>query len=355
MSDIKDPVLDEQTEPAMSEAEMLNRPEIQRKTLKLSLKALVTLFLAMLAIIICLAVTTIILALKMGSEGSETDFPVIEDEYIPVINDRVYDFYSEDEVVILDDPYYGEIWLRAFGNVPKVSFDYSGLVLEENGRYTYSEDGEVVSRTGIDVSYHQHDIDWEKVAEDGIDFAIIRIGYRGYESGLLNLDENFHRYMKGAIDAGLDVGVYFFSQALNAREAVEEANFVMENIRGYDLTFPIVYDWEIMEYDSARTNGIHPYTVTECAAAFCDTIKDGGYNPMVYGSRRFALMKLDMSRLPDVDFWFAEYKDGHNEPSYPYDFQIWQYASDGRVDGIEGDVDLNICFVDYGNAQGQNQ
>lgn len=359
INDIKDTDLTESAaEPAVvpvSEAAMLNRPEIQRKTLKLSVRSLVTLFLAMLAIIICLAVTTIILALKTGN--GDSDIGVIpEEEYVPVINDRVYDFYDQDEVVILDDPYYGEIWLRAFGNVPKVSYDYSGLVLEENGRYTYSEDGEVVSRTGIDVSYHQHDIDWNRVAADGIDFAIIRLGYRGYESGLLNLDENFHKYIKGAISAGLDVGVYFFSQALNAREAVEEANFVMENVRGYDLTFPIVYDWEIMEYDTARTNGIHPYTVTECAAAFCDTITDGGYTPMVYGSRRFALMKLDMGKIPDVDFWFAEYKDGHNEPSYPYDFQIWQYASDGRVDGIEGDVDLNICFVDYDKQnQKQNQ
>lgn len=349
--DVKDTELNEPAESSVSEAAMLERPEIRKKTLKLSLKSLVTLFLAMLLIIICLAVTTIILALKMGGSSTEPDIFEAEEEYVPVINDRVYDFYDQDEVVILEDPYYGEIWIRSFPNVPKVSYDYSGLVLEDNGRYTYSENGEVVSRTGIDVSYHQHDIDWNKVAADGIDFAIIRIGYRGYESGLLNLDENFHTYIKGAIDAGLDVGVYFFSQALNAREAVEEANFVMENIRGYNLTLPIVYDWEIMEYDSARTNGIHPYTVTECAAAFCDTITDGGYTPMVYGSRRFALMKLDMSRIPDVDFWFAEYKDGHNEPSYPYDFQIWQYASDGRVDGIEGDVDLNICFVDYGKNQ----
>ena len=361
MSDIKDTGMPKVSEPAaepaampVSEAAMLNRPEIQQKTLKLSVKALVTLFLAMLVIIICLAVTTIILALKMGRADQDIG-TIPEEEYVPVINDRVYDFYDQDEMVILDDPYYGEIWLRAFRNVPRVSYDYSGLVLEENGRYTYSEDGEVISRTGIDVSYHQHDIDWNKVAADGIDFAIIRLGYRGYESGLLNLDENFHTYIKGAIAAGLDVGVYFFSQALNAKEAVEEANFVMENVRGYNLTFPIVFDWEIMEYETARTNGIHPYTVTECAAAFCDTITDGGYTPMVYGSRRFALLELDMSRIPDVDFWFAEYKDGHNEPSYPYDFQIWQYASDGRVDGISGDVDLNICFVDYDKKPNQDQ
>ena len=109
-----------------------------------------------------------------------------------------------------------------------------------------------------------------------------------------------------------------------------------------------------MDSDTARTNEIMPYTVTECAAAFCDTISEGGYRPMVYGSRKFALMKLDMSKIPTVDFWFAEYKDGHNEPTYPYDFQIWQYASDGRVDGIDCDVDMNICFADYGNASNTN-
>lgn len=313
---------------------------------KKSLKTLISAFWVMLAVIICLSVSTIILALKIGGEKSETANEPQEEEYVPVINTRVYDFYSEEDTVILDDPYYGYVWLRAHTNVPKHDYDYSGLKLE-NGRYTYSADGETVSKTGIDVSYHQHEIDWQKVAADGIDFAILRVGYRGYESGALNLDSQFHSYIKGASEAGIDVGVYFFSQAITAEEAIEEANFVMEQLRGYKVTYPVVFDWEIMEQESSRTNGINPFTVTECAAAFCDTIADGGYKPMVYGSRKFALMILDMSKLPNADFWFAEYKDGHNEPSYPYNYQIWQYASDGKVDGISGNVDMNICFENY--------
>lgn len=317
---------------------------LPRKTVK----NLVTILFAMLGIIICLSVATIVLAVKVNKNNDTEDIPepVADEPFVPVVNNRVYDFYNEDDTVILDDPVYGYVWLRAFTNVPKHDYDYSGLKLE-NGRYTYSENGEVVSKTGIDVSYHQHEIDWDRVAADGIDFVILRVGYRGYESGLLNLDQKFHSYIKGATAAGLDVGVYFFSQALTTEEAVDEANFVMEQLQGYNITYPVVFDWEIMEDEGARTQMANPYTVTECAAAFCDTIADGGYIPMVYGSRKFALMKLDMSKIPSVNFWFAEYKDGHNEPTYPYDYQIWQYASDGRVDGIDGDVDMNICMEDF--------
>lgn len=317
---------------------------LPRKTVK----NLVTILFAMLGIIICLSVATIVLAVKVNKNNGAEDIPepVADEPFVPVVNNRVYDFYNEDDTVILDDPVYGYVWLRAFTNVPKHDYDYSGLKLE-NGRYTYSENGEVVSKTGIDVSYHQHEIDWDRVAADGIDFVMLRVGYRGYESGLLNLDQKFHSYIKGATAAGLDVGVYFFSQALTTEEAVDEANFVMEQLQGYNITYPVVFDWEIMEDEGARTQMANPYTVTECAAAFCDTIADGGYIPMVYGSRKFALMKLDMSKIPSVNFWFAEYKDGHNEPTYPYDYQIWQYASDGRVDGIDGDVDMNICMEDF--------
>lgn len=320
----------------------------QKKTVKIPAGAFVAILASVLTVITCLSAAIVFLA--AGNNKSEEVFPEPDiesvNEFIPIVNNRVYDFYSEDDIIILDDAYYGQIWLNAFTDVPKHTYDYSGLVLE-NGRYTYSENGEIISKTGIDVSYHQGEIDWHRVAADGIDFAILRVGYRGYESGALNIDENFHTYIKGALDAGIDVGVYFFSQAVTTEEAIEEANFVMEQIQGYEIKFPVVFDWEIMESEIARTNETAPYTVTACAAAFCDTISDGGYKPMVYGSRRFALLKLDMSKLAEYDFWYAEYKDGHNAPLYPYDFKIWQYASDGKVDGINGDVDLNICFTDY--------
>ena len=345
MNDLKENTMPEEA----SAASQKEAAGTKKKDPKMSLKAAISVFFAMLAVIICLSAATIVLAIRVSrTDDIQAETEPAAEAFVPIVNNRVYDFYDEGTSILFDDPTYGEIWLPAFTNVPRHTYDYSGLVLE-NGRYTYSEDENVVSRTGIDVSYHQGDIDWNKVAADGIDFAIIRVGYRGYESGLLNLDSKFHTYMKGALNAGLDVGVYFYSQAVSAEEAIEEANFVMEQIHGYDVAFPVVFDWEITDSEMARTNGIAVHTVTECAAAFCDTISDGGYIPMLYGSRKFALMKLDMSRLGNVDFWFAEYKDGHMEPSYPYDFQIWQYASDGRVNGVNGDVDLNICFVNYGN------
>lgn len=313
-----------------------------RKMLKIPLNAAICLALSSVAIIICLSAAVVILATKAPK------LPEVEPEpeFVPIINNRVYDFFDEDDTIILEDSFYGNIWLQAFTDLPRHSYDYSGLKFQ-NERYTYYENGTQLSKTGVDVSYHQGEIDWQRVAADGIDFVMLRVGYRGYETGEINLDERFHTYINGALDAGLEVGVYFYSQALTTEEAVEEANFVMEQVQRYDITYPIVYDWEIAEAETARTNEIAPYTVTECAAAFCDTIADGGYIPMVYGSLKFALFKLDMSKLKDYGFWYAEYKHGYNEPMYPYDFKIWQYASDGKVDGIEGDVDLNICFDTY--------
>ena len=313
-----------------------------RKMLKMPLNLAVGLSVTSIAVITILSIAVVILATKAPKQPDV----ISESEFVPVINNRVYDFYDENDTILLNDSYYGDIWVRAFTDLPRHPYDYKGLKFQ-NGRYTYSENGNMISKTGIDVSYHQGEIDWQKVAADGIDFAIMRVGYRGYETGEINLDDRFHTYVNGALDAGLEVGAYFYSQAVTADEAIEEANFVMEQVQRYDITFPIVYDWEITEAENARTNEIAPYTVTECAAAFCDTIADGGYTPMVYGSLKFALLKLDMSKLKDYGFWYAEYKHGYNEPMYPYDFKIWQYASDGRVDGINGDVDLNICFDAY--------
>ncbi|MDE6599502.1 MAG: hypothetical protein K2K34_05415, partial [Oscillospiraceae bacterium] len=189
----------------------------RKKVLRMPFGTAAAIFFSMLLVIVALAVSVAVLASKLGKAEAE---PVLE-PYVPVVNERIYDFYDEDDIILMDDYDYGRIWLQAFTNVPRHGYDYSGLKLEENNRYTYSENGEQVSRTGIDVSYHQGDVDWDKVAADGIDFVIMRVGYRGYESGALNVDGRFHEYIKGAIDAGLDVGVYFFSQAVNSEEAVE--------------------------------------------------------------------------------------------------------------------------------------
>lgn len=262
------------------------------------------------------------------------------------------DFFSEEdepveEVMLYHDNIYGDIFVAPLDGVPLNTLDWSGLVLDERNRYTYYQNGEIVSKTGIDVSYHQNDIDWEKVAADGIDFAMIRIGYRGYEQGIMHCDELADSYIKGATAAGLDVGVYFYSQAVSEAEAREEAVFACELIKNYDIKYPVVFDWELPEDEGARTLGTTAETLNKCAEAFCAEVRERGYTAMLYSNLKMALTKYDMRSLSAYDFWYVEYKDGHNPPQYPYKLAMWQYASDGKVDGIDGYVDMNISFVDY--------
>ena len=284
----------------------------------------------------------------LGVKASELDKALTEDEeYISAEASRVFEYYGEKDVINLADPTYGDTWLAALSDVPRHEMDFDNVRLE-NGFKNYYIDGVKANETGIDVSYHQGDIDWEAVKADGVDFAMLRLGYRGYESGQINVDERFHEYADGALGAGLDIGVYFYSQAVTAEEAVEEAEAVLNEIGDYEIMYPVVFDWEIVGEESARTNVVSADVLNECAAAFCNRIAKGGYIPMVYSVKRMALTKFDMSRLAGFDFWLAEYRD---IPEYPYLFTMWQYASDGHVNGIEGEVDLNMSLVDYSKVK----
>lgn len=194
--------------------------------------------------------------------------------------------------------------------------------------------------TGVDVSSHQGEIDWEKAAADGIQFAIIRLGYRGYTEGEISLDDYFIRNIEGAQAAGMDVGVYFFSQALTQEEAIEEARFTLEWLKGYELDYPVFFDWEDIQAD-ARTDGMDMLTLTGCADAFCKTIEDAGYRAGIYFNQRFGYQELNLLSLRKYQFWLAEYNPA---PTFTYDFEIWQYSSEGSVDGIATQVDLNMSF-----------
>ncbi len=252
-----------------------------------------------------------------------------------------------EEVMLYHDNTYGDIFVAPLDGVPLNDYDWSGLELDERNRYTYYENGKLISKTGIDVSYHQDEIDWESVAADGIDFAMIRIGYRGYEQGIMHCDELADSYIRGATEAGIDVGVYFYSQAVSEEEAREEAVFACELIKDYDIKYPVVFDWELPEDKGARTLGTTAAALNKCAEAFCSEVRERGYNAMLYSNLKMALTKYDMRSLSEYDFWYVEYKDGHNPPQYPYELAMWQYASDGQVNGIGGYVDMNISFVDY--------
>lgn len=213
------------------------------------------------------------------------------------------------------------------------------LFYDEDGfrRYRGSEE----SHVGIDVSAHQQEIDWIAVKAAGVEFAMIRVGYRGYTEGEIQPDEYFVQNIEGARAAGLDVGVYFFSQALDEQEAIDEANYVLEQIKDYPLSYPVIFDWEDIEAD-ARTDGMDSVQLTKNAIAFCDTIKQAGYRAGVYFNQRFGYEEFDLESLQDYVFWLAEYND---TPSFSFHFQIWQYCNDGRVDGIKTDVDLNLAFL----------
>ncbi len=245
--------------------------------------------------------------------------------------------------ILLRDSAYGEIWIPVLESVPACSYDLEQVVTRNSKTY-YLEDDTITSRFGVDVSAYQNTIDWGTAHASGVDFAIIRAGYRGYGSGVLVEDERYHENMEGALNAGVDVGVYFFSQAISVEEAIEEAEMVIDLLEGYDITYPVVYDWEIITTDSARTDSVSVETLTDCTIAFCDTIAAAGYTPMVYQNKRTSLLKLDLQELTDYDFWLAEYND---EATYYYHYDMWQYSSEGSVPGITGAVDLNICFKDY--------
>ena len=215
--------------------------------------------------------------------------------------------------------------------------------VDENGIVEYN-DGIIASKKGIDVSKFQGNIDWSKVKEDGVEYAFIRVGYRGYgSSGKLVTDETFEDNIKGATSNGVDVGVYFFSQAINEEEAIEEANYVLEAIKGYDVTYPVVIDIEEVTDSDARTADMTQEQWTKNCIAFCETIKAAGYTPMIYGNLKTFFIMLNMTQLEAYDKWFAYY----DTPVYfPYEFTIWQYTDEGKVDGISVDVDLNVGFYE---------
>lgn len=202
---------------------------------------------------------------------------------------------------------------------------------------------------GIDVSSHQKEVDWQAVAASGVEFAMIRAGYRGYTLGSLNVDPYFERNIQGALDAGLKVGIYFFSQAVTVAEALEEAAFTLELIRPYPITYPVVFDWERQDKEDSRTRDTGPDAITAAALAFCETVKGAGYTPMMYASpsKVYNTLGDHMPWLSGYPFWLAHYTKGMIPSSYRYRFDMWQYTSSGRVPGIEGNVDMNICLTPW--------
>lgn len=194
---------------------------------------------------------------------------------------------------------------------------------------------------GIDVSKWNKEIDWEKAKAAGVEFAIIRCGYRGSATGTLVEDPYFYRNIEGARAAGVKVGLYFFTQATNAVEAVEEASMVLCLNNGQPLDYPIFIDTEGAG-GNGRADGLDTATRTAVCEAFCETIASAGYRAGIYASRNWYYNNLDMTRLDSNVIWLAEYRE---YPKYTGKYEMWQYTSSGSIDGIEGRVDFNLSFM----------
>lgn len=234
-------------------------------------------------------------------------------------------------------------WITINDKIEKNNYDYTNLV-ESGGKLKYMSDGKNISFMGIDVSRYQKDIDFTRIKEQGIDFVMIRVGARGYKNGTLAMDEYFEKNLNGALEAGLDVGVYFYSQAINTQEAEEEADIVLAAIAEKKITYPVAFDMEYVENDTSRIDTLTKDEKTLITAAFVNKIKDAGYRPMIYGNKEWLLKRIDITKFTTSSFWLAQ-DDEH--PDYPYKFDIWQYTTEGEIYGIDGAVDMDICFVDY--------
>lgn len=215
---------------------------------------------------------------------------------------------------------------------------------DEDGFLTY-ESELLASERGIDVSSYSGDIDWKKVAAQGIKNAMIRIGGRGYgDEGVLYPDDNSLKNIREAKKNGIKVGGYFYSQAVSADEAAEEAEFAVKALAGESLELPVAYDFEYIEDDDARTDGVKPSSVSTLANAFCKTMKKAGYKATVYGYSEDFGTKYEPEKLNYSDgIWLADYDD---RPEIGDNIRIFQYSKDGKVDGIEGSVDLDLFIIE---------
>ena len=231
-------------------------------------------------------------------------------------------------------------------NFPLHNYNWKYLKFDDKGVLHYEGDENYTIRRGIDVSEFQGKIDWEKVKKAGYDFVFVRAGHRTMHSGDLQKDKRAVKNLQRAKKAGLDVGVYIFSQAITEKEARKEAELCLDVIEesGVEITLPIVYDPEIVVEDYyARINYISGEQFTDNTVAFCERIRKAGFTPAIYANCSTETDILDMSRIKDTVIWYADYG---STPESPYDFTFWQYSNLGWVDGIpETETDLNVWFI----------
>lgn len=235
---------------------------------------------------------------------------------------------------------------RVLGQIAKNNYITENFFIEDGYMAYHDENGEKISHLGLDLSYHNDLVNWDELAQSGVEFVMLRCGYRGYTEGGLVVDEKFREYAYEANRVGINLGVYFFTQAITVDEAIAEADFVIDLIKDYQISYPVCLDTEYINDPVARTNSddIDDELRTDMVIAFCERVKEAGYYPMIYASENWMRRDLNLERLNQYDFWAAQYQP---ENDFLYDFTIWQYTEDGSVMGIDERVDLDISMVDY--------
>lgn len=234
----------------------------------------------------------------------------------------------------------GTIWVKLYDDVPASAF--SAEDFSSDGTYIDYNGTQYSALRGIDVSEHQGEIDWQAVREDGVEFAIIRAGYRGYSEGQLFEDAYFRKNIEGAQANGIKVGVYFFSQAVNTEEAAEEASFLIETLGDYTLDLPVFFDWEqVSGVGETRVDAMDMSTLTDCALAFCSVVESAGKVAGVYFYRSLGYYDYELDALTNLSLWVGAPAQA---PDFYYAHSLWQYSYTGTVNGIEGGTDLNLLF-----------
>lgn len=236
-----------------------------------------------------------------------------------------------------------EEWVEINPYLTKNNFNYSNLVYQYPIMKFYDE-GKKVSKVGVTISSEQGDVDFNKLKKAGIDFAMIRLGYRGYGSGNLMSDELYYANVNKAMEAGMDFGVIFYSQAVTAEEVMEEAARVVEGLAGFTPAYPVAFDMEYVKNDTARVQGLSRDEKTALAKTFVDAIRPFGYKTIIYGDKEWLIRRVDLNMLIEYDFWISQVMD---VPDYPYKYAMWEYTRDAQIDGVEEPVSLSICMIDY--------
>ena len=246
---------------------------------------------------------------------------------------------------LITNPDGTEEWVLISPYLTKNTFDFTKME-DKAGLKQYMENGRKISYVGVDISKHTGKVYFPSLKAAGVDYVMIRLGSRGYTTGQITLDENFKENIEGAIEAQLDVGIYFYSQAVSQDEAVQEANFVVQNLEPYraHVKYPVAFNMGFVSNDKSRIEGLSRGDKTTVTISFLDAVRASGYVPMIYGDKEWLLKEVDLTKLQDYDVWLSQEEE---IPDYPYRYAMWQYNTDGVLNGIDGGADLNICFVSY--------